>query len=155
MYLCIFHDKYKALYNSVSTSEDELRLLSANTSSLDLVTPDLIKRCISKLKSGKGDGNESFTSDHLINSCSRLHSVLALLFRSIIYHGHYPDNLLKSTIISIPKDAKASLSNVDNYRGISLSNSCNVQHNEHFSIIVYCNICNLCVSQLSLIDDCT
>ena len=47
-----FHDKYKALYNSVSTSEDELRLLretlsvkllSANTSSLDLVTPDLIK----------------------------------------------------------------------------------------------------------------
>ena len=114
----LFHDKYKALYNSVSTSEDELRLLretlsvkllSANTSSLDLVTPDLIKRCISKLKSGKSDGNESFTSDHLINSCSRLHSVLALLFQSIIYHGHYPDNLLKSTIISIPKDAKASL----------------------------------------------
>ena len=54
-----------------------------------------------------------------------MHSVLALLFRSIIYHGHYPDNLLKSTIISIPKDAKASLSNVDNYRGISLSNSIN------------------------------
>ena len=58
----------------------------------------------------------------IINSCSRLHSVLALLFQSIIYHGHYPDNLLKSTIISIPK---ASLSNVDNYRGISLSNSIN------------------------------
>ena len=46
----LFHDKYKALYKSVSTSEDELRLLretlsvkllSANTSSLDLVTPDL------------------------------------------------------------------------------------------------------------------
>ena len=62
----LFHDKYKALYNSVSTSEDKLRLLretlsvkllSANTSSLDLVTPDLIKCCISKLKSGKGDGN--------------------------------------------------------------------------------------------------
>ena len=54
-----------------------------------------------------------------------MHSVLALLFRSIIYHGHYLDNLLKFTIISIPKDAKASLSNVDNYRGISLSNSIN------------------------------
>ena len=71
----LFRDKYKAGYNSVSTNKDELRLLretlsvkllSANTSSLDLVTPDLIKRCISKLKSGKGDGNESFTSDHLI-----------------------------------------------------------------------------------------
>ena len=84
----------------------------------DLVTPDLIKRCISNLKSGNGDGNENFSSDHLINSCSRLYSVLALLFRSIIDHGHYPDDLLKSIIISIPKDAKASPSNVDNYRGI-------------------------------------
>ena len=54
-----------------------------------------------------------------------MHSILALLFRSIIYHGHYPDNLQKSTIISIPKDARASLSNVDNYRGISVSNSMN------------------------------
>ena len=114
--------------NSVLTSNDELRLLretlsiklsSANTSSLDFITPELIKRCILKLKSGEGDGNKSFTSDHLINSCRRLHSVLALLFRSVRYHGHYPDNLLKSTIISIPKHAKASLSNVDNYRGIS------------------------------------
>ena len=121
----LFHDKYKALHNSVSTSEDELRLLretlsvkllSANTSSLDLVTPNLIKRCITKLKFGKGDGNKSFTSDHLINSCSRFHSVFALLFRLLIYHGHYPDKLLKSTIISNPKDAKASLRNVDNYK---------------------------------------
>ena len=79
----------KTLYNSVSTSENELlllretlsvKLLSANTSSLDLVTPDLIKRCILKLKSNKnGDGNKNFASDHLINSCSCLHSVLALL----------------------------------------------------------------------------
>ena len=79
-----------------------------------------------------GDGNESFTSEHLFNSCRGLYSLLALLFRSIIYHGHYPDNLLKSTIISIPKDAKASLSNVDNYRGISLSNSVN----EVFSYVI-------------------
>ena len=35
-------------------------------------------------------------------------------------HGHYPDSLLKSTIFSNSKDAKASLGKVDNYRGISL-----------------------------------
>ena len=33
--------------------------------------------------------------------------------------------MLKSTIISFPKDAKAFISNVNNYRGISLSNSIN------------------------------
>ena len=84
----LFHDKYRALYNSVPTTDDELPLIrktlpvklsSANTSSLNLITPELIKRCILKLKSGKGDGNESFTCDHLINSCRRLYSVLALL----------------------------------------------------------------------------
>ena len=37
----------------------------------------------------------------------------------------YSDNLPKSTIILIPRDAKTSQSNVDNYREISLSNSIN------------------------------
>ena len=38
-------------------------------------------------------------------------------------HGHYPSELLQSTIVSIPKDKTASLSNSDNYRGISVFNS--------------------------------
>ena len=41
----------------------------------------------------------------------------------MIVHGHYPSELLKSTIISIPKDKTASLSNCDNYRGVSVFNS--------------------------------
>ena len=49
----------------------------------------------------------------------------SIVICSIILHGHFPDNLLKSAIISFPKDAKPYLSNVDNYRGISLSNSIN------------------------------
>ena len=41
----------------------------------------------------------------------------------MFYHGHTPADLLKSTIVSIPKDNKKSLSSSDNYRGISLFNS--------------------------------
>ena len=41
----------------------------------------------------------------------------------MLAHGYYPNELLKSNIISIPKDRTASLSNSDNYRGISLFNS--------------------------------
>ena len=41
----------------------------------------------------------------------------------MIVHGHYPSELLKSTIVSIPKDKTASLSNSDNYRDISMFNS--------------------------------
>ena len=41
----------------------------------------------------------------------------------MIVHGHYPTELLKLTIVSIPEDNTASLSNSHNYRGISMFNS--------------------------------
>ena len=41
----------------------------------------------------------------------------------MIVHGHYPTELLKSTVVSISKDKTASLSNSDNYRGIFMFNS--------------------------------
>ena len=49
--------------------------------------------------------------------------LLSLLLNALIIDGHYPSELLKSTIVSIPKDKTASLSNSDNYRGISMFNS--------------------------------
>ena len=125
----LFHEKYQTLYNSVPTSDSDLsnikntlveRLHPSEVSNLDHVTPKLICRCIGTLKPGKGDGSEGFRSDHLINAGKSLNVLLSLLFRAIVIHGHYPHNLLVSTITSIPKDLKSSLCNVDNYRGISL-----------------------------------
>ena len=43
----------------------------------------------------------------------------------MLTHGYYPKELVKSTIISIPKDKSISLSKSTNYRGISLFNSIN------------------------------
>ena len=64
-----------------------------------------------------------FNSNHLINGSLRLNDLLCMLFNYMLIHGHYPSELLKSTIISIPKDKTASLSNSNTYRGISLFNS--------------------------------
>ena len=128
----LFHEKYKTLYNSVPTSDSDLsnikntlgeRLHPSEVSNLDRVTPELICHCIGKLKPGKGDGSKGFRSDHHINAGNSLNVLLSLLFRVMVIHGHYPRNLLVSTIISIPKDLKSSLCNVDNYRSISLFNS--------------------------------
>lgn len=128
----VFYQKYKTLYNSVPTSDSELceinQMLSVglpncNTSRISQITPELIRTCIAKLKPGKRDGSLGFSSDHLIHADKRLHILLSLLFKAIIIHGYFPKNLLLSTILSIPKDSKASLSNIDNYRGISLFNS--------------------------------
>ena len=66
------------------------------------------------IKIWEDDGDLGFKSDHLINGSHRLHVVLSLLFNVMIIHGYTPDVLLKSTIVSIPKDPKVSLSNSDN-----------------------------------------
>ena len=89
------------------------------------ISSEIVKMCISKFNSGKNDGDIGFKSDHIINGTHRLNVLLSLLFNTLISHGYTPTVLLKSTLVSIPKDNKASLSNSDNYRGISLFNSVN------------------------------
>ena len=98
-------------------------LLYQEDNSLCNVTPKIIGKCITSLKKNKSDGNKGFNSNHLIYGPLRLKVLLSMLFHSMLAHGYYPNELLKSNIISIPKDRTASLSNSDNYRGISLFNS--------------------------------
>ena len=80
--------------------------------------------CITSLKSSKSDGDTGFNSNHLIHGTHRLYTMLCLLFNSVLTHGYYPKELVK-TIIPIPKDKSISLSKSTNYRGISLFNSIN------------------------------
>ena len=83
----------------------------------------IIRQALRKLKPRKGDGDRGFKSDHLLHSTHRFHVLLCLLFNTMLVHGYTPDDLLKSSIISIPKDGTASLTTSDNYRGISLFNA--------------------------------
>ena len=86
------------------------------------MTSDIVAQCTKRLKRSKGDGNYSFKSGHLINGSKRLHILLSMLFRSMLIHGYNANDLVLSSIISIPKDIRSSLSSSDNYRGISLFN---------------------------------
>ena len=123
----MFLEKYRSLYNSVPTDENELNslrdVIDSNITEQIYITPDIIKICIGKFKAGKDDGDIGFKSDFIINGTHRLYVLLSLLYNLMFYHGHTPADLLKSIIVSIPKDNKKSLSGSDNYRGISLFNS--------------------------------
>ena len=119
----MFLEKYSSLYNSVPTDENKLKFLrdviDSNITEQIYITPDIIRICIGKLKAGKDDGDIGFKYDHIINGTHRLYVLISLLYNLMFYHGHTPSDL-KSTIVSIPKDNKKSLSGSDNYRGITL-----------------------------------
>ena len=69
------------------------------------------------------DGNHDFKSDHIINGSNKLLLLLSIMFNAMLTYGFNPEDLLLSTIISIPKDNRGSMNSSNNYRGISLSNS--------------------------------
>ena len=47
---------------------------------------------------------------------------MSILFNVMLQHGYNAKDLILSSIISIPKDMKSSLSSRRNYRGISIFN---------------------------------
>ena len=56
----------------------------------------------------------------------------------MLLHGYTPTDLLKSSIISIPKDVQVSLSIIDNYRGIALFN-CICKLYDNVTLFLYGN----------------
>ena len=87
------------------------------------ITYDLMRLYTNKLKKQKDDGDIGFNSNNIIYGSEKILVFLSLLFRFMLIHGFNPKELTLSTIISIPKDSKGSLSDINNYRGISLFNS--------------------------------
>ena len=71
------------------------------------ITSEIVKTCISKLNSGKDDGDLGFKFDHIINGTHRFNVLLSLLFNTMISHSYTPKVFFKSTIVSFPKDNKA------------------------------------------------
>ena len=122
--------KYKSLYNSVPTSDAEMQsLYSIVNSGINMdqlhdiyVTSDIVAQCIKWLKRSKSDVKYGFKSDHLINGGKDCTFYCLMLFKSMLIHGYNANDLVLSSIISITKDIRSSLSSNDNYRGISLIN---------------------------------
>ena len=48
--------------------------------------------------------------------------VLSMVMSSMMVHGYNANDLLTSTVISIPKNTRGDMSQSDNYRGILMCN---------------------------------
>ena len=99
------------MYNSVKSSKVEIDkvkdalALKCMINETETINVGLIAKCIKNLKGGKSDGSIGFSSDYIINGGNRLYVHLSFMFQPMLIHGFTPDVILKSTIISIPKNA--------------------------------------------------
>ena len=127
-------DKFDSLYNIVGYDKKEMKVLqndisqavnrksSTNCSSNTLlITPDLIRKSINKLKCGKNDGSLPLTSENLIYATDVFHGHLSLLFSIMLRHGHSPKGMLVGTMVPLPKGRWNDYSNSKNFRALTIS----------------------------------
>ena len=122
-------DKYKTLYNGVDDKENlhefqvklNKNICENSCKYSSLFTPEILKQCARKLKSGKTDPIFSITSDYLIHGPPILFELLSFCLQSYINHGHVSDILLISTMVPLVKDKLGDLTSSNNYRSIAIS----------------------------------
>ena len=127
----LFAEKYSKLYNSVPSDPARLMRVKQDiekrlnvTSLLEMKINDIdVNKAIRSIQNNKADGDGKFFSNHLIYAPPIILRYLSTLFNAMIVHGYTPKCLLKSSIISIPKNARGDLTSGDNYRGIALCSS--------------------------------
>ena len=122
----MFRDKYQILFNSVPSDTshvyDFLNEAVRRDDAGDYdITTGIIDKAISRLKSEKNDGDKGLWLNLVIHSTPEWRYLLSYVISSMFIHGHYPDELLLSTISSLPKDRYGDVCDSRKYRGISLS----------------------------------
>jgi len=117
---------YEELLNSARDTskqgEVESRLNDIDADERCRVSPGDVHKAITQLKAGKSAGMDGLMSEHLTKASPQIAVLLSLVFNCMLSHGHLPDELMNTCIISIVKDKKGNLSDKDNYRPIALTN---------------------------------
>ena len=91
-----------------------------DTSQLDgIITCAEVKKAVFKLKRNKSPGYDLLPPELFLDSFDLIGDMLCKLFNFIFSNNLYPDSWTKGLIVPVPK--KGDLTNVSNYRGITLT----------------------------------
>ena len=86
-----------------------------------VISRDDVRDAVSKLKSSKIDEDGRFYSESIIHGTGLLFEYISKLLSAMICHSYAPTSFIKSSIILIPKGARANLTDSDKYRSIAIS----------------------------------
>ena len=126
----VFVCKYETIFQSIPTDVNDLQYIYRDIRAgveyddkcYSSITGGDVIDGLKSIKHGKQDGNYGLASDHLVNSSNKFKTVLSMVMSSMMVHGCNANDLLSSTVISIPKNTRGDMSQSDNYRGISMCN---------------------------------
>ncbi len=124
----IFGGKCSNLYNSVPNNKQEMEGICHEINGrlfeniyIYKLSVDDVEKSVKRLKLYKSDGQESLSSDHMINGPHLFTVLLTSVFNCIIVHGVSPDSMINGTMIRIPNGKRKLLCCSDNHRAIPLS----------------------------------
>ena len=86
-----------------------------------VISRDDVGNAVSKLKSSKIDEDDRFYSESITHGTGLLFEYIGKLLSAMICHSYAPTSFIKSSIIPIPKGARANLTDSDKYRSIAIS----------------------------------
>ena len=123
IYESLFNEQSNANLNNIEKEINEGIQNNINDSLyyINLMTSDLVRRAISRLKNDKSDESGLFTSDCIKAAPKEFSEVLANLFRNYLIHGHISVNLLLCALSPIVKDNNGDIASSKNYRAIAIS----------------------------------
>ena len=89
--------------------------------SLNRVSVSNVIDALGNMKTGKSADDDGLQAEHFLNAPFNLVVRFMLLFNSMLCHAFVPSQFKSGTIIPIIKDKQGSSSDVNNYRGITIS----------------------------------
>jgi hypothetical protein len=87
----------------------------------ELISPELVEKCVSKIALGKACGPDNLSVEHVLYAHPSTIIALCRLFKLIILHKYVPTSFGAGTIVPLIKDKCGNLNDVSNYRPITLT----------------------------------
>ena len=123
--LAMWSDHYKVIFSSTvhDAALDVLReaLDSVPANSCDFLESYEVAKSITKLNCGKSMDLNGLSPEHVICASESIAEPLALLFTSMLIHGHMPKEMIKSMMVPIIKSKTRSITDKSNYRPVAIS----------------------------------